>query len=542
MALTDEDVIKFANSTSYRYAYNVEKLHIIPFFKKIDDNNYLLTESQINLIIDKIVKGKSMSSIGSKNGITALTYLTRKHMISQKNIKKVFDCMLYCNKLNGGYINGLDFTWICNLILKGYKLSETDLINLTTLGYKDVANLTIGNENVSKTALIALLSSKNINLKEATNVLTKCKSENIELDFPFYEKIMTNLHITTSRMEYVELLIANGLKIDKKVIDITNDFSIIKLLVSNGAKLYNLKLTDLISSYRWKIEICEIINYFYENGICPKLEHLHKISHQVSNVGYDPDGNTIYKDDHSFHLKYNDYSKLIDDFINIYKIVPSIETMHIACLNRDDMLFGKMYENGVKFDSTCMKYACSVNNLYVIEFLMSNKMMPLKEHLEYMPYGAHSTIKLMIKYLMPINHDILDLLILKGVYVGEELLEKYGIAIDDKLYAICHKYHQLAIATEYYNFFEKSQNVHDKEKYVFRKMWSSHKLEQILDHMKLHKLNIDNYCYNNAWLNLDKTVLEYAEKNMEYMPDIITLTRINEAERRYLCLSRMQQQ
>lgn len=295
---------------------------------------------------------------------------------------------------------------------------------------------------------------------------------------------------------YLTKIIEKGIKITDQILE----------------KIYTM-LGNLVSYYPAQFESAsKILFTILKSGYVPKI-NLYKLTINNCNaVGY---------------------KELLEEFVK-YKFYPNNETIIFACTSNNEVLFDFCMKHKILPNMDCLYAVCAIYTTHtkILEKLYNMKLIPDEKSLIIALENKTGCVENLLENGAPLTDYVLDIFL--GTYnTNIALLEKYGVAFNDAIYKVCHKY------SYYPDKLINSLQI-DKFQITLINMCLNHAMDDVIIYKEEHKLEFDKFCYDNLFkAGYDNSYVrkrefcELAIKNGLYKVDIVTIFRISNIYAKY---------
>lgn len=498
-------------------------------FTNLKDNKQKLTKKEIDDYIKKFSKLKPRSMC-----YKIYDWLTEDHILETYQVDK----LLLQPRV---YYENEQWKWIENLKKHNYEFTGEQSLVLINRYYALNASDIINKKDVTIADLYAICSLRNLTRK---NLEDFCAKHKIVPDNKCLEYLLTNTY--THLCKYLDKLLNTLIKFGYKpnnetITEIVNNRlyglescqdhcgTIIKILVDNGAVITsnNLKQLLVLIGKQWNYNRWKYFRCYVDIAINNKINITNDLLYLLIDVS---SSRTDISDDKKH---------VYEVFFKNTKITP--ELCDYVCKKSNESVFHYLVTNN-RFIATANSFpSCENYSEYIFEYLVNMKLLPdiecFKRCISHLYHRDTETAESMIKFFagtgIEITYEIVDMLYQRDHIVD---LELYNLKYDDNVYYILHK---KGCVMKKKSVYYKKQN---QKLMQFREYFKSNcNIEEIKKRMAKYGTIPDMYCYDNACafgycFNTD--VVEWLEKTYGFKPTSITISRINNNDRRYYLLNK----
>ena len=498
--------------------YNMKDL--IVDVRKLYENNYKISDTQLDKLIDKITKTTKnknswLLSDDINYRLNLLCLITDKQKLAKSQLDSI--CAILFDE------NITNFEWIDNC----YSYYNFDKTFLERINYY------VPIDDVIKKGDIAIEELNRIILLSNPNNIDKIikKIDDIyELEFNYrtYEILEKKGYKDFSfLMKYTKCNDPRILKILYNQID--DSSSIFRNFVEYAFENNLVKTVD---------DVDYIFNDFdcYYDSTFRKFEMFIKLIHKY---------NIIYSKIHIQNiLKHNinpniacQYNQIVSQrrfnlkFEIIYKFLAqnNVDQMAIfeyACLYCDIYCFDMLYEKIKKITQQCLLNACKYSNGVIIKKLIDHKLIPTIECYHAIERKSESIIRILLEYGLQLNDEILIDTISRGIYLDN--LENYGYDHNINLLKICHRtknYQYLKLLTK------------DSCSNIYEKILHNKDVKLIID--LTSNISPCEIIYELAFEKCNDELVNHLENIWNLKPTISALIRIDDFNKRQYYLEKL---
>lgn len=457
--------------------------------------------------------------------------LTKDHILDTEQVNKLLDIHTP---------NGLNYDnmWTKNLINNGYEFTGEQNLVLIKRKYEFNIDDFINKKNATIDDLYVICSLNNTTAKDISDFCTKHK---IVPNNKCLEYILNNKKLQHTKDMIVRIFIIHKYKPNSfTMTDIINkqlycsifpdkSISTIQILVDNGAVITidNFKHLLVLMDKHNHNNMWKYLKNYIDKWINNKIIITNDLLYLLIGIhdAY-PNDVTGYK------------TQVYEIFFNKNTVITP-ELCDYVCKKANKYVFQLLVINN-RFIPTVNSFpSCDTYSEYIFENLVNMKLTPdiecFKRCLKgtiYCSLDIKNMVELFASTGMEITYEIIDMLYQKHYVID---IEQYNLKYDDNIYYIMHK---KGICINKKSAYYKKQN---QKLMKFREYFKSKRcVEEIKKHITKSGIIPDMYCYDNAcaYSINNGGVVEWLEKTYGFKPTSITMSRINNNNRRYYLLNR----
>lgn len=517
---------------------------------KIYSRNETLTSSQLDNLIKKMVKGKSRSLMTYRiaEGIELLGHITEKHLLSEKQVTLIIECIISCNR------SIESFQWIDNLIALGYELSDMQINKLVSMNYQKSIDMMFKKilqkdcSNIRELNLIC--SSPHIPLEDIEKYLNKYKInptlETVESIIQMEKNKDPNIKTPIADLILMRILLLsqNGLQESVQVIQYIYKIFLIDILNDYIDKLFDKNIISKMSdiNFMFKQEyhlpivmenIIYMLKKFEQYNIPRDFECLKNLMTQITRPAK-------YQEDNINQYNYGRYTnsnieKYFDIIISFLKDSPlgfdnityELELLEHACYISDILMFDILIKKINTYTNKCVINACVSWSINMLNILFDMKALPTLECVKQLGENRYRNIEIfniLLKNGLPINMETIDAAFEKEIYISS--LDNYNVVADIELYKLCYKYDKFP--NEYITQLDKNPSVNmDLRLSIANKQTGPAKTqEEIIEEIVTRGITPDYTMYDHAVCNNKLKLIQYFENEWKMKPSLNALVLI----------------
>lgn len=508
-------------------------------------NNFSPNDKQLKLItmcyktntyskgfmwLDVLIKRKYVFSKVQLDLISSIDYPGMINLFDDKGIStEMFK--QYGKMILNGYIGQDEIDKIKNY--KG-EITTDNLQLLFTDSYYDsneelfiieAINKTVNiNESIYQTIIDKGIT--NYNIINSLLLKQKCKPSN---EFVIY---LIKLPILNKNLDLLFRIIKLGFQIDETVLN--------KLVVYNYC-VYN-PIND-IDFNELGINFDELINLNLNANYQKNKENKENKNYKKGKKKYampkktkytkkyvadsEEDCEYISSSEESYDMQYDPetYIKIYTiDLFKLLNIQPTIETLKKICKYCSVNVFDRFITTyKITPNKECLDKSVSSLNQEMIIKIICYKINPDIDTFNKMFKGENNprkfreTTELLIKNGLKITISELEMLLMNHTFVDD--LERFGIDYDEKLYFMCYKH------SCYPESYEKKYTINCNVLEMRNMCKKNIKLEQFKKFLENKNIKPDKYCVDNAYINGNRTLIDYLTRELKGYPSIFVLLK-----------------
>lgn len=576
------------------------------FFNNLAQSGELLTPEQTDQVLQIISKPQNLDKSSY-----ILKYLTKHHLLTKEQVDLVIE-LEYIKKNNNTQkkmYNGSNYMiyWFDNLKRLGYHITEDQFTRLCECKYFPVyKDINVKNIFTKRDldALCIIINNQNIQkiIPKITEIVEKFHLvPDINTFKNYYESLrkinyysemsheIENENHMIFRNKCISYIFEWGLEMTIDILKILEDHKIqftyiekyIEKLFMNNQKdlvevdfLFDIKKVNfafLASKSASKMNTKIYLNFFDNisliTSLCKKYQVVLNIKNLYNlNIPFFPITNQqefedsyeinnksiIHAIDKTDSRKLNlTYRNIIQNFLsNNYTIEQLQGLLENVCLTGDILAFDVITEHFKEFSNKCVDYACASENIYILKKLFEMKAFPTIENVKNLKYRAHDfTVKLLLDNGLKLNHEIVEILFTKEIYIDNLLVEHdYIVGMD--LYKICYKYNRFpeiytkqleAVPNLFVDIRLAIYYCYDTKNCI--KLRNKNMLQisesDIIKMIETQSIEPDITMYNHAVIANKQELVKYFENKYNMQPNLETLVLIENLSKRRQYLERI---
>jgi hypothetical protein len=540
-------------------------------FTVMCEKNELMTEEQVNKLVNNLTYGKSRSCLlAHRAGSDILSMLTHRHILTAKQVALVIRC------IDGGKLpDDFSFQWVDNLLSLGCKFSNEHYNKLIVYGYKAGINTIMSKNEATLDDLNVICKSGQFNALDAFIKKFKVAPDLSTIN------ILAKQDIGDIQKQNVIIKLVQHERFPLSVELIKSIFSVIDLrsISDYVANLFNLhkitRFSDIRFIFRNPVTLREMCNINYLVTMCHDRnvtlddEYLKIIMMQtvISTCLITTEVNLVLKNNiklyrcTEFDGRHNDTYKYLDNYYDVVSKFVLASTnrkalLEHSCLVDDRLTFDIIVKHLNTATEKCLLNACASGSFDMIKILLDMKILPTIECIRSMKpkYINKDIFYLLLKYGLPVNLEVVEACLIKGIYIQD--LHEHGYKPDIELYKICYKYNDFpklyvdqlkknpAVNMNIRLAISRNMKANDNANKSTKKNPDEiecpvYTVEEIIQMMKDNHVVPDYMMYTHAVATKNTRLVEYFEKEFGMKPTISALILINNENDRREYLDRI---